>query len=477
MEHATSQSPGFPTQQLLPRSVMPRIGRRTFLQIGGLAGAGLTAIDRCLQQAAAASVPLPLRDKSVILLFMHGGPSQYETFDPKMTASANIRSATGELATSLPGITFGGTMSRLAQRAHKLAVVRSFVTGDGNHDIKPVVGRATQGANMGSLYARIAGSTRPDSAMPTNVALFPRAVVPEAGPAITDFGNFEATGELGKQYAPFVPGAGGGLQQDMSLSMDPARLTDRRSLLAAVDSWRRQADRDATFGGWNAFQQQAFDSLLRGVSAAFDLKREDPRSIERYDTGPLVPVERIDKRWNNHRHYADHVASLGKLLLLARRLCEHGCGFVTVTTSFVWDMHADINNAPMVDGMGYVGAPFDHAVSAFIDDCEARGLSDKILLVCCGEMGRTPQLNVHGGRDHWGNLAPLLLYGGGLRMGQVIGQSARDGGQPSSDPVTLADLASTIMHTLVDVGQTRLTRGIPASVLDAISAGRPISGL
>ena len=123
------------------------------------------------------------------------------------------------------------------------------------------------------------------------------------------------------------------------------------------------------------------------------------------------------------------------IALLRPRLCERGCGFVTVTTSFVWDMHADINNAPMSEGMGYVGAPFDHAVAALIDDIEAHGLSDKILLVCCGEMGRTPTVNNHGGRDHWGNLAPLLLYGGGLKMGQVIGAiDARDGGQPSSDP-------------------------------------------
>ena len=107
----------------------------------------------------------------------------------------------------------------------------------------------------------------------------------------------------------------------------------------------------------------------------------------------MVSKERISRKWNNREHYADHVATLGKLLLLARRLCERGAGFVTVTTSFVWDMHADINNAHMTEGMGYVGAPFDHAVAAFLDDCEARGLSDKILLVCCGEMGRTPALN------------------------------------------------------------------------------------
>ena len=142
----------------------------------------------------------------------------------------------------------------------------------------------------------------------------------------------------------------------------------------------------------------------------------------------LVAASSIRKVWNNHNNYRDHAHSLGKLMLLARRLCERGCGFVTVTTNFVWDMHADQNNATMTEGMGYVGAPFDHAISAFIQDVHERGLQEKILLVCCGEMGRTPKINAKGGRDHWGRLAPLMLSGGGLNMGQVIGQSTRDAG-------------------------------------------------
>src|SRR5262249_54612661 len=154
----------------------------------------------------------------------------------------------------------------------------------------------------------------------------------------------------------------------------------------------------------------------------------------------------------------------GKLLLLARRLCERGCGFVTVTTNFVWDMHADVNNAPVEEGMRYMGGPLDHALSAFLTDVEARGLSDKILLVCCGEMGRTPRINNQGGRDHWGGSAPLLLAGGGLKMGQVIGQSDRNGGQPATEPVRLTHLIGTIMHTLFDVGKLRVVRGLPREI-------------
>jgi uncharacterized protein (DUF1501 family) len=450
--------------------------RRQFLRAGALALGGMTLEDQFAVRAAAGA-DSPLKDRSVIFRFMHGGPSQFETFDPKMDAPSHIRSTTGEIKTTLPGITFGSTLPRLARLAHKFSIVRSFATGDGNHDIKPLVGADTLRANMGSLYSSVAGPSRIDTAMPTNVALFPRSVDPAAKAAVTEFGNFEATGELSRTFAPFVPGAGADLQQDMRLNLPEGRFHDRRALLGALDNWKRWADGSDIVAGFNGFQQQAFDALHRGVFDAFDLSREDPRLLERYDTAPLLPRSRISEKWKNIDHYATNALTLGRQLLLARRLCERGAGFVTVTTSFIWDMHADVNNAPMTTGMEYVGAPFDHAVSAFIEDVEARGLSDKILLVCCGEMGRTPAINKDGGRDHWGNLAPLLLYGGGLKMGQVIGQSSRDGGEPASQPLTPKDLIATIMHSLLDIGKVRLMPGIPPRVLEAMTKGEPIHGL
>ena len=218
----------------------------------------------------------------------------------------------------------------------------------------------------------------------------------------------------------------------------------------------------STVGAIDPLREQAYSTLLGGVAGAFDLSKEDVKTVRRYDTAPLVRPDQISKKWNNYNHYVDNAKALGKLLLLARRLCEAGCGFVTVTTSFVWDMHADVNNATVEEGMSYMGPPLDHALAAFLDDVEARGLSDKILLVAVGEMGRVPRLNPSGGRDHWGNLGPLLLAGGGLKMGQVIGQSTRDAGEPASEPVRISNLVATMLQRLIDPTELRLDTSVPA---------------
>src|SRR6266404_4886646 len=269
--------------------------------------------------------------------------------------------------------------------------------------------------------------------MPANVVLFPRAVEPKSQPEQKSFGNFSSSGPFGAATAPFVPG-GGDLQKDMKLALPIGRLDDRRSLLRKLDRTKAALD-EAQRDGIDGSREQAYRMLLSAVDDAFDLSKEDSRLVARYVTATLVQPENIDKKWKNYNNYVDNATTLGKLLLLARRLCERGCSFVTVTTNFVWDMHADVNNAPVGEGMRYMGVPFDYAVSAFIEDVHQRGLSDKILLVCCGEMSRTPKLNKNGGRDHWGNLAPLLLSGGGLNMGQVIGQSSRTASEPASEPI------------------------------------------
>lgn len=454
-----------------------RFGRRDFIRVGSLALGGLTLADLVAARSSGEDAARLVTDKAVVLLFLHGGPSQTETFDPKMTAPGGIRSTTGETATSIPGVTFGGTFGRLAKMADKLTVVRSYTTGDANHDIKPVVGRDTFGANLGSIYSTVAGINHAQTGIPTNIALFPRAVEPTAQPAVTAFGNFAATGSLGGAYAPFDPSGGGELQQDMRLEIPLSRLDDRRGLLGKLDCVKRSLGEGPAANGIDHMREQAFKTIVGGVANAFDLSQEDEKTIARYDTAPLVRPENIDRKWNNYNNYVDNAKSLGKLLLLARRMCERGCGFVTVTTNFVWDMHSDVNNAGVEEGMGYMGVPLDYAVSAFLEDLAERGLSDKILLVACGEMGRTPRVDNNGGRNHWGNLAPLLLAGGGLPMGQVIGQSTRDAGEPLTEAITNKHLIGTILHTLFDVGQLRVARGVPRDLSQTMAGWDGIPGL
>ena len=202
----------------------PGWNRREFLRVGGLTLGGLTLADL----ARAADGENVLTGKSIVFLFMHGGPPQIELFDPKMGAPSEIRSVSGEIKTSLPGVTYGAAFPHLAKLAHKTAVVRSFVTGDGNHDIKPLVCRDTYGANPGSIFSRVAGANHPKSGVPTNIALFPRSVNPEAQAANRNFGDFLSAGKFGSAHAPFEPGGGGQLQKDMTLAIPKDRLGDRK---------------------------------------------------------------------------------------------------------------------------------------------------------------------------------------------------------------------------------------------------------
>jgi hypothetical protein len=432
------------------------ISRRGFLTLGTLSLGGLSLSSLL---AAGERRPRHITGKSVIFLFQQGGPSQFETFDPKPDARLGTRTVTGLVKTSVPGVYFGETMGRLAQHAHKLTIVRSYQTNNADHNIVPIVSSYTLNANMGSLYSHVVGSIRPETGMPTNAVVFPQSVCADVAKGNAR-GNIAATGALGQAHAPFIPGTGGSLQKNLRLNMPRERLEDRRLLLAEFDRLTRGLDRTDPAIPLDTYRDQAYQVLLSGrVADAFDLGKEDAKTVARYDTNRFTRPDGWSKAARGKRgYYTGQARSIGKLLLLARRLCEAGCGFVTIHADYegVWDMHADGNNLNMIDGMEAVGRPFDHAVAAFIEDVEARGLSDKILLVCCGEMGRTPRINKNGGRDHWAKLAPLLFYGGGSRGGRVIGQSTRDGGEPATENYTPANLVSTILHTVFDVGQLRL---------------------
>src|SRR4051794_26690864 len=184
------------------RDPRPGFNRRDFLTIGSLALGGL-ALPHLFQARAAGSARPLTTGKSVVFLFLHGGPSQIETFDPKMSAPEGIRSVTGEIPTALPGYTFGSTFTKLAGLADKLAVVRSYRPGDANHDIKPLVHKDYLNANLGSIYSRVAGMNHPVTGMPTNAALFPRSVEPETQKETLSFGNWSNTGVVGGAFAPF----------------------------------------------------------------------------------------------------------------------------------------------------------------------------------------------------------------------------------------------------------------------------------
>ncbi|MEI7921682.1 MAG: DUF1501 domain-containing protein [Planctomycetota bacterium] len=449
--------------------------RRSFLRVGAsslVASLGLSGLP-LVKALTEPDSPL-LKGRSVIFLFLHGGPSQIETFDPKMDMPEGIRSATGSVRTKTPGIDFGGSFSKLAAISDRFSIVRSFATGDGNHDIKPIVGRDTFGANLGSIFARLSGTNHPVTGIPTNIMLFPQSVDPSTQAGEMTFGKFTATGPLNPSFAPFDPAGSGGDLRQLTNNVPRARLESRRLMSLEFDKIKHSLD---SISGDNPFRDQAFRLLSGGLEEAFDIRRESPHLVDRYDTAPLVRPDSINKKWNNHKNYADNAKSLGKLLLLARRLCERGAGFVTVTTNFVWDMHADINNATMTEGMSYMGGPLDYALSALVEDLDARGLSDKVLVVACGEMGRTPKINANGGRDHWGGLAPLFIYGGGTNPGQVIGRSAKDAGSPADTPVGIKDLIATILERTVDTGQVRLIQNLQPEFSQIMTTWKPIPGL
>ena len=456
-----------------------QLGRREFLRIGGLGLGGLSLADLLAVKASAAGGSV-LRDKSVIFLFMHGGPSQTETFDPKMTAPSGIRSATGEVQTSLPGVTFGGTFREAGPVCGP--------HGGGAGLMSPATALTTSSPSSASTrrmptWARCIpaswGKTGPAAACPPTWRLFPQAVNPQAhARRQTSSGSSIPPAAVGGALLAVCP------RQRRHVSRKHEARTSRCPAWTTADccwpSWIA-FDRTPTPAARGRPGQHPPAGLRhhprrRGRSVRSD-RRKTPKPSPA-TIPPLWSAPSTSTRSGTTTNATRTTSStLGKLLLLARRLCEAGCGFVTVTTNFVWDMHADHNNATMEEGMRYMGQPFDHAVSAFLEDVEQRGLSEKILLVCSGEMGRTPKINARGGRDHWGNLAPLLLAGGGLNMGQVIGQSTRDAGEPLSTPSRIPDLIATIMHTLFDLGELRLVRGVPNDIARAITSGEPIPGL
>jgi uncharacterized protein (DUF1501 family) len=241
----------------------------------------------------------------------------------------------------------------------------------------------------------------------------------------------------------------------MRLQIPLDRLENRLSLLQQVNRLSRSMDGMRDLDHVDVLRQQAYEVLRRGIGDAFDLSKEDARVVERYDTSSI----RVGFRTIGY-----HPSILGKQMLLARRLVEAGCGFVVVQ-SVGWDFHNNDATPGLEAGLAMHAPELDQAASVFLDDIEQRGLSDRILLVITGEMGRTPIIK-NGGRDHWASSTPLVLAGGGLRMGQVIGQSTRDGGNPATRPYRPSHLMATVMRAMsLDATSLRLRPNLPPEVI------------
>ena len=330
------------------------------------------------------------------------------------------------------------------------------------------------GAMMGALFARVAGLTNPATGLPQNVVVTSQAIGDQHKGLYRNTDRVSQNGTLSRAYRPFDPSAGGEVIDNMKLQIEGGRLDDRRGLLSGLDRLRRNADVSGQLDSADRFQQQAFDVLSRGAGDAFDLSQEDPATIRRYDTSMCKPTAAAIKR-NSYATQFSPVA-LGHQMLMARRMCEAGCGFVTVTAPG-WDMHGGGKEFTMADGIAQLTPAVDKAVSAFMEDVEQRGLSERILLVMTGEFGRTPRINKNGGRDHWGNQCTLAFAGGGLRMGQVIGRSDRIGGEPASTPITSSNVLATVMHSLFDIGELRLQTGVSKEIEQIITTGQPIPEL
>lgn len=395
--------------------------RRDFLKIGTLGLTSLSLGSLLRQRAMAAQSGTYAKDTSVVWLWLGGGATHIETFDPKMDAPAEYRSIVGAANTSIPGVQIGGLFPEMAKNAQRMAFVRSFTHGNSGHaggthyvmtgvDYPPADnGMPPIRPSFGSITARVRGTNHPTTGMPTYVRL---AGLYGDGPHW-----------LGAAYAPFD--VGGQARRNLNLGINLQQLGDRRTLLKQLDCVNRDVDRTGLMAGLDAFDQQAFDLVLGKAKRAFDLQNEDPRVRD----------------W-----YAKDTAGLGDQLLMARRLCEAGCGFVTLhyaNSSQGWDMHNQ-----MTPQLQQACPPMDRAVSVFLEDLAQRGMAEKVLFVITGEFGRTPRINGDAGRDHWGPLCTLALAGGGLKMGQVVGESSDKAETPKSKPIYPKDLMATIFHVL-----------------------------
>jgi hypothetical protein len=457
----------------LPLAWSPLPDRRDVLRVGALGlAAGLGPGTAAARGTA--------RAKSVVLLWMAGGVTHHESFDPKPDAPAEIRGPLTAIDTNVPGIRFGETMTCLARVADKLAVVRSFASDNNDHFLAQAyslsgrkVGPAniTTEPNVGAIASKLLG---PRHGLPGYVAV-PGVTRPGPPPK-----NLFTGGWLGREYDPF-PTGGRPRNEDFTAGVAEAaeeefnqqalqfsegttagRLTGRRTLRERLDAGLSALEA----GGESVTRQYrgAFELLLSpGVRKAFDLQQEPGAVRDRYGR-----------------------TKIGQRCLLARRLVEAGARFVMVDYGYdpefgnLWDNHnAPVQKHPPLCEMvklPYHLAGTDRAFAALLSDLDQRGRLAETLVVFLTEFGRTPIINKNGGRDHWGAAGSIFLAGAGVRGGQVIGATDRVGGQTTGVRFSPGDVAATIYQALGIDPETMLTdrQGRPIA---ALPEGRPIAGL
>lgn len=430
-----------------------------------------------------------MRKRSLILLWQDGGPSHFETFDPKPAAPVEFRGELAAIQTTLPGIEFCEVLPRLAHLAHRFSVIRSLhqPSSDhvvGSHNVLTGWDGETEGSksrypDLASIISRkraeesegaqIGESTDPRLAMGLKKTGAKReaGVVRQELPRYVDISSGLHRGGpafLGPVHAPFAvagdPSKPDFVVQNLRMKGSPTQLETRLRMLQDLDQFGRRkldsASQDFAeqMQATDAFRGQAIDLLTgSGAARAFDLSREP---------------ERVRQRYGLH--------TSGQQCLLARRLVEAGVSVVAVRfcpdgrgdyekTMIGWDDHAVHGN--IFEIMCQRGPQFDQSVSALIEDLSDRGLEDEVLVVVAGEFGRTPRVHVHKGcpgREHWGPAGCALLFGGGLNMGQVVGSTNDKGEQPRDRPLDYQSLLATIYHSL----------GINFAHTFVNSVGRPV---
>jgi hypothetical protein len=408
----------------------PSASRRAFLKVGAIAGLGLTLGDYFrMQEAHAASSSTGAPAQSVIYIFMEGGISHIDTFDPKPLAPLEFRGELGVVKTST-GEEIGGMLPKLAAAADKYTLIRSMTHGEAAHE------RGVH--NMLTGYRPSPAIAYPSFGAVTAHELGVRNDLPPYIAIPNTSGPYHGTGYLSAQYGPFSvggePSAENFRVRDLNLAngVSPERMETRKSLLQTVDHHFASLESSDHLESMDAYYQRAYDLISsQDAREAFAIDHEDDAVRDEYG-----------------RH------AFGQRLLLARRLVEAGTRFVTVIDGG-WDNHQNIKPA-MESKLPYV----DQGISVLLTDLERRGLLDSTLVVLATEFGRTVRINNDAGRDHWPRAFSILMAGGGAKKGLILGRTDARGADVTDDPIGPDDLAATIYNQLgIDPFKQLMTPG------------------